>query len=87
MAMAYNTGPVSSWREWAGHMAAHADNVLNQPQPPGYLSSAAALINLGERNGQGDDVNTQPAADLSEMNGAAAQHWPLMIFDDSRPGV
>ena len=83
MTMGYNTGSVSSWREWAGHMAAHADNVLNQPQPPGYLSSATALMQLGERNDRGDDVSTQPATDLNGMNGAAAHHWPLMIFDDS----
>lgn len=83
----YNTGRVSSWREWAGHMAAHTGLLLNQPQQPEHLSSATALMQLGGRSGQGDDVNAQAAADLGAMAGATGHHWPLMIFDDSHPGV
>ena len=85
--MGYNTGPVSSWREWAGHMAARAGNMPNHPEPQEYLNSATALMQLGGRNGQGGGTTMQDATDLAGTGEGAAQQWPLMVFDGSQPDL
>ena len=86
VAIGYTAGPVSSWREWAGHMAAQAGSMPSHPEPQEYLSSATALMQLGGRNGQGGDANPQAATDVTGMSDGATQQWPLMIFDGSQPG-
>ena len=87
VAMGYNTGPVSSWREWAGHMAARAGNMPNHPEPQEYLNSATALMQLGGRNGQGAGATMPAATDLTGTSEGAPQQWPLMVFDGSQPGA
>ena len=87
--MAYTAGPVSSWRELPGHVASPAGNMLSPAGPHEYLnsaSSAIALMQLGQRNGQSGDPTMQAANDMSGMSEGVGQQWPLMVLDGRQAG-
>lgn len=78
----YPTTPVSSWREWTGHMAT---NIPSQPQPQEYINSATALMQLGARQGNEDNTAIGAGTDLSGVDQGGTE-WPHMIFDANQPG-
>ena len=83
MPVNYGAGPQISWRNWAGSMAG---NMPTNASPQEYMTSATALMQLG--NPQSSAAGVASATGLRvEASLEAAQSWPLMIFDGSHPGV
>ena len=77
MPVNYGAGPQMSWRNWAGSMAG---NMPTNASPQEYMTSATALMQLG--NPQSSAAGVAAATSLE-----AAQSWPLMIFDGGHTGV
>lgn len=75
-------GGSSSWHHWAGNMASSLE-------PPEFLSSASALMQLGRRDeapnaaGPGVPVTQEMVGGDA---GSGRQPWPLMIFDAGPSG-
>ena len=83
MPVNYGAGPQMSWRNWAGNMAG---NMPTNASPQEYMTSATALMQLGNPQSSAAGV-VAPTGLRVEGGLEGAQSWPLMIFDGSHSGV